>query len=66
MNTLVSVLLWIGAISPGAYSESDIVRITSENRVTVALVCYNPMLRRIAENSADASLVVVFPPTDGE
>ncbi len=66
MNTVISILLWIGAITPGSYSCKEFMSIENNFKPVIEYVSAIQPLRKFIEENEDPSIVVVVPLTEGD
>ena len=66
MSAVVSILLWLGVISPGTYTQSEIDQACIRNSAVVNLIAQNPWLMRCSDRIDDDELVIIVKPSEGD
>ena len=66
MSLTVSILLWVGALSPGTYTESQVQSIKAANQSLVKFVESSSFLSSIAVSQDNDQVVIIIPTLEGE
>ncbi len=66
MSAVVSILLWLGVITPGVHTTSEISQLTARHSGVVNWVMSNPYLLHLAQQCESDELVIIVRPSEGD
>lgn len=66
MSFIIAVLLWIGAIQAGTYTQQDFDQISSSHQSEINAIQADPILSSTVINESNPSVVTVIIPEGNE